>query len=172
MIWHLMMGHELIEAEWHIFVGKLTIIGSDNGLSPGRHQAIIWTSAGTLLIGSLGTNFSEISIRIQTVSFKKIYLKMSPAKWHAFSLGLSVLKGVPELYPQLFLITEIRSGTIYQRNLHFYGLVQERRNSIALAMELHLSCTNSSKFYLACQTGVARHWCFKNGLLHYSCFGR
>ena len=25
----------------HIRIGKLTIIGSDNGLSPGRHQAII-----------------------------------------------------------------------------------------------------------------------------------
>ena len=28
----------------HICVSKLTIIGSDNGLSPGRHQAIIWTN--------------------------------------------------------------------------------------------------------------------------------
>ena len=27
----------------HICVGKLTIIASDNGLSPGRRQAIIWT---------------------------------------------------------------------------------------------------------------------------------
>ena len=34
----------------HICVGKLTIIDSDNGLSPGRRQAIIWTSAGILLI--------------------------------------------------------------------------------------------------------------------------
>ena len=40
-------------------VGKLTIIASDIGLSPGRHQAIIWTSAGILLIVPLGTNFSE-----------------------------------------------------------------------------------------------------------------
>ena len=47
-----------IEAEWRI--SKLTIIGSDNGLLPGRHQAIIWTNAGMLLIESLGTNFSEI----------------------------------------------------------------------------------------------------------------
>ena len=29
---------------------KLNIIGSDNGLSPGRRQAIIWTNAGMLLI--------------------------------------------------------------------------------------------------------------------------
>ena len=41
-------------------VSKLTIIGSDNGLSPGRRQAIIWTNAGIVLIGPLETNFSEI----------------------------------------------------------------------------------------------------------------
>ena len=27
----------------HMYFSKLTIIGSDNDLSPGRHQAIIWT---------------------------------------------------------------------------------------------------------------------------------
>ena len=32
-------------------VSELTIIGSDNGLSPGRRQAIIWANAGILLIG-------------------------------------------------------------------------------------------------------------------------
>ena len=53
----------------HICVGKLTIIGSDNGLSPGRHQAIIWTNTGTLLIEPLGTNFSEILIGIQIMIF-------------------------------------------------------------------------------------------------------
>ena len=36
----------------HICVGEITIIGSDNGLSPGRCQAIIWTNAGILLIGT------------------------------------------------------------------------------------------------------------------------
>ena len=47
----------------HICVGKLTNIGSDNGWSPGRRQTIIWTNAGILLIGPLGTNFSEILIK-------------------------------------------------------------------------------------------------------------
>ena len=46
----------------HICVGKLTIIASDNGLSPERRQAIIWTNAGLLLIGPLRTNLSEILI--------------------------------------------------------------------------------------------------------------
>ena len=75
----------------HICVGKLTIIGSDNGLSPGRRQAIIWTNAGILLIGPLGTNFSETLIEIDTFSFKKMHLKMSSAKWRPFCLGLDVL---------------------------------------------------------------------------------
>ena len=75
----------------HICVGKLIIIDSDNGLSPGRRQAIIWTNAGILLIGSLGTNFNEILIGVQTFSFKKMHLKMSSAKWRPFRLGLNVL---------------------------------------------------------------------------------
>ena len=54
---------------------------SDNGLSPGRRQAIIWPNTGILLIGSLGLNFSEILM----------YLKMSSAKWRPFCLGLNVL---------------------------------------------------------------------------------
>ena len=75
----------------HICVGNLTIIGSDNGLSPGRRQAIIWTNAGILLIGPCGTNFSEILIGIQTFSFQKMQIKMSSAKWRLFCLGLNVL---------------------------------------------------------------------------------
>ena len=55
----------------HKCVSKLTYTGSDNGLTPGRRQAIIWTSAGILYIGPLGTNFSESSIRIQTFLLKK-----------------------------------------------------------------------------------------------------
>ena len=79
----------------HICVSKLTIIGSDNGLSPGRRQAIIWTNAGILLIGPLGTNFSESLIKIHTFSFKKMRLKVSTAKWRPSCLCLNVLKGAP-----------------------------------------------------------------------------
>ena len=76
----------------HICVYKLTTIGSDNDLSPGRRQAIIWTNAGILLIGPLGTNFSEFSIKILTFSFTKMRLKVSSAKWRPFCFGLNVLK--------------------------------------------------------------------------------
>ena len=72
-------------------VSKPTITGSDNGLSPGRLQAIIWTNAGILLIGLLGTNFSEMLSEIQTFSLRKIRLKMSSEKCCPFRLGLNVL---------------------------------------------------------------------------------
>ena len=75
----------------HICVSKLTIIGSDNGLLPGRRQAIIWTNAGILLIGPLRTNFSEIFIEIHEFSFNKMHFKMSSGKWEPFCLGLNVL---------------------------------------------------------------------------------
>ena len=75
----------------HIWLSKLTIIGSDNGLSPGQRQAIIWTNAGILLIRTLETNFSEILSKIRAFSLKKMHLKMSSAKWRPFCLGLNVL---------------------------------------------------------------------------------
>ena len=75
----------------HICVRKLTIIGSDNDLSPGRRQAITRTNDGILLIRPLGTNFSEILSEIHTFSFKKMHLKTSSAKWRPFCLGLNML---------------------------------------------------------------------------------
>ena len=54
----------------YICVSKLTIIGSYNGLSPGRRQAIISTNAEILLIEPLGPKFDEIFIEIHTLSFK------------------------------------------------------------------------------------------------------
>ena len=72
---HLHMGDKKLLTHWgrmtHICVGKLTIIGSDNGLSPGRRQAIIWTNAEILLIRPLRTNFSEILIEFHIFSIKK-----------------------------------------------------------------------------------------------------
>ena len=75
----------------HICVNKLTIIGSDNGLSPDRRQAIIWTNAGLLSIGPMRTYFSENLIKIHQFSLKKMHVKMSSAKWRPSCLGLNVL---------------------------------------------------------------------------------
>ena len=71
----------------HVCVGNLTIIGSDNGLSPDRHQAIIWTNDGIMLIGPLGINFSESLIKIHTFSFTKMHLKISSVKRQPFCPG-------------------------------------------------------------------------------------
>ena len=79
----------------HICVSKLTIIGSDNGLSPGRRQAIIWTNDGILLIRTFWTHFSEIVSEIHTFSFKKMHFKMSSGKWQPSCLGLNDLKLFP-----------------------------------------------------------------------------
>ena len=89
----------------HISVDNLTINGSDNGLSPGRRQAITWTNIGILLIGPLGTNFSEILIEIHTFSFGEIHLKTSSGKWRPFCLGLNVL-------PATIRITSQASGKL------------------------------------------------------------
>ena len=62
-------------------------IGSNNGLSPGQRQVIIWTNAWILLIGPLGTNCNEISFEIHVFSFIEMHLKMSSAKWQAFCPG-------------------------------------------------------------------------------------
>ena len=75
----------------HICISKLTIIGSDNGLLPGRLQAIIWTNAEILLIRIIGTNFNEILCEIHIFSFKEMCLKVSSGKWQPFCLYLNVL---------------------------------------------------------------------------------
>ena len=77
--------HPYVLTHWgqvtHIYAGKLTIIGSDIGLLPGRPQAIIWTNAGILLIRLWGTNFSKILINwnifIQEKAFENVVWTMA-----------------------------------------------------------------------------------------------
>ena len=88
------MFNSLRRSEWatHICVSKLPIIGSDNGLSHGWCQAIMWNNAGLLLIEPLGTNFGEIINEIYTFPFKKMHFKMASGKWQRpFCFGLNVL---------------------------------------------------------------------------------
>ena len=100
----------------HIRVGNLTIIGSDNGLSPGRRQAIIWTNAGILLIGPLGTYISEILIASSMFSFNKMRLKVSSAKWRPFCLGINVLMTRP------YMLT-----FEYDRSTHVFTVMRDRK---------------------------------------------
>ena len=97
---------------------KITIIGSDNGLSPGRRQAIIWTNDGILLIGPLGTNFSEIVIEILQFSFKKMHFKVSSAKGRPFCPGLNVLNKcyLPFLSQAMIYTWFINNTTLLRQN--------------------------------------------------------
>ena len=112
----------------HICVSKLTSIGSDNGLSPGRRQAIIWTNVGILLIRPLGTNFSEILIEIYTFSFKKMHLKISSGKWRPYCLGLNVLKCHSEDCA-CWCPDSVSCWDLWCRIRLFDGLIQKRHYS-------------------------------------------
>ena len=77
----------------HIRVGNLTIIGLDNGLSPNRRQAIIWTYAGILLFEPLRINLSGIlyemyCIIIQNNEFEQVVCKMAA---NCFAPNLKVM---------------------------------------------------------------------------------
>ena len=74
----------------HIRVGKLGIIGSDKGLSPGRRQVIIWTKEGIFLIRPLGTNFSDIFIAIHTFHSQNAFENVAWER-RPFCPGLNVL---------------------------------------------------------------------------------
>ena len=96
----------------HICISKLTIIGSDNGSSPVQRQAIIWTNAGILLIGTLGTNFNEILIKIYIFSLKKMHFNLSSGNWRSFCLGLIAPIGLSFWYP--FINSLWPSDTIWR----------------------------------------------------------
>ena len=88
----------------HICISKPTIIGSDNGLSPGRRQAVIWTDDGILLMWTLGTNFGEIRIKIKKISFTK---KASENIICETAAILSRGKCVNRMRPCVYGITEL-----------------------------------------------------------------
>ena len=125
----------------HICVSNLNIIGPDNGVSPGRRQAIIWTNAGILLIGPLGTNFSEILIEIHTFSFKKMHFKLSSGKWRPFCLGLNVLGSVmhicitqimtSHLFAYCWLIVDWTLGNKLQWNFNQNTIIFIEENAFA-----------------------------------------
>ena len=128
----------------HICVSEPTSIGSDNGLSPGRRQAIIWTNAGILLIGPLGTNFSQIVIEIQTFSLRKMRLKISSVKRQPFCIGLNVLIHVSKMVPDHrddSMITHTKSAYRHQssRMIAPVSVKQPR------VIYVHPTCTKNTR---------------------------
>ena len=96
-------------------------IGSDNGLSPGRRQPIIWTNADILLIRHRGTHFNEILFEILIFSFKKMHLNMSSVKWWPFCPGEDELKYVSRPYVSKYIPQFLKAEIVYIsfRNLLF-----------------------------------------------------
>ena len=125
----------------HICVSKLTIIASDNGLSPCWRQAIIWTNAGILLIGPQGTNFNDILIEIHIISFKKFHLKMSSGKRRPSCLGLSVLKGL-----------------VAERNASGHTHTNKHVSNIAFFARLSNALISHNTFW---KLGSTSHWKFE-----------
>ena len=82
-------------------------------------QTIIWTNAGIFSIGPLGTNFSEILIKIHTLSLNKIWLKISSGKFRPFSRPqcLQHLSIWQMLFRVHFRLRPFRSGTILTKAL-------------------------------------------------------
>ena len=136
--------------EAHICVGNLTIIGSDNGLSPRRRQAIIWTNAGILLVGPLATNFIEILIGIQIFSFTKMRLKVSSVKWRPFCFGLNEFKGY----------TNVTVDAVCRKYILFTYQISVLRLSVWLT---EIDPQPSISFQLAIHR--TRNWAFKNNAL-------
>ena len=132
--------HWFIETEWRIYAsGNYTITGPDNSLSPGRRQAIIWTNAGILLIGHLGTNFGDFFIEIKAFSLTNLYLNVSSAKaaailsrpqcvnvkWHVSAWSLVMVAGwvvanyssIDNAYRQTSSIRGTKSKNVLQLSL-------------------------------------------------------
>ena len=88
-------------------IGNLTTSGSDNGLLPGRHQAIMRTNAGILLTSPLGTNLIEIYAFLLMTK----HLKMLSAKWQPFCLSLDALKMDENVVTMKEYLKSIEKGT-------------------------------------------------------------
>ena len=93
-------------------------------LAPNRRQAIILIRDGLLSIGPLGTNFSEILIKIQNLSFQKMLLKISSAKWRPFCPGGDELKRFPLRYNALpSTVNGSLSGFLCTAKKHWFDLI-------------------------------------------------
>ena len=86
------MNVQLIEADWCIYTSvNRAMIGSDTGLPPICVQAMTTEPVMTYCLMDLQEQTSvKFEQNKQQFSFKKMYLKMSYAKWRPFFLGLSV----------------------------------------------------------------------------------
>ena len=133
----------------HTCISKLTMVGSDD-LSPGRRQAIIWTSAGILLSGTLGTNFNETLTRrnsyifIQGNAFENIINKMADI----LSLPQCVHALKAEQTWPLSTFHKFSHVSVYQRLILAFGYCRCMRLcvSVCVYQSWACPCNNSLSF--------------------------
>ena len=77
-----------------------------------RCQAIIWINSGLLSIRPQGSCFNDILLESKNISFTKMRLKMSVAKWGPFCLGLNMLK-----QPLLLFSVSLQEGLFLQESI-------------------------------------------------------
>ena len=111
-------------------------IVSDNGLALNRWQAIFWNCVGMLywcIYASLGLNDNK-EIQCGAIIMQSIFSSI-------------LTKYIPWMY-FFGSHSDLYSASVTAcMQYHIDGLVQERRNSSANALELRLSCTNPSISY-------------------------
>ena len=138
-------------------------IGLSNGLSPNRRQAITWTNAGSIVNWTMRNKLKwnsnqNIKLFIHGNAFKNVVCEMvailSRGRW----VNPIAIRNAPKLHQILVSTVAAEALTLSTRTSaptmltqHLDGLVQERRNSSAIAMELGLSYTNPSIY---CTTSV------------------
>ena len=95
----------------HICVSKLTIIASDNGLSPGQCQAIIWNNAvNWILRNKLQWNFDENSdIFFQENALESVVRKMAAILSQPQCVNISVQN--VKIHNVLIFFVNLQPGT-------------------------------------------------------------
>ena len=116
-LWHLNSSGEWINSSppSAAYMRQWTGLALVQHWSPTRRQAITWTNAALLSIEVLGTNFSEILIKIQNSTFMEMHLKMSSVKWRPCCPGGDELRCMALLdwfmqnctYPHIFILYTI-----------------------------------------------------------------
>ena len=90
---------------WSILI--LVVIGSGNGFPLSQWQGVTWNNADLLSIRPMGTHYSEISLRCQIFSSKKIYLDLSSINCWPFYSSHELTLWVPKMKKKIKTMASI-----------------------------------------------------------------
>ena len=121
----------------HICVCNLTIIDSDNGLSPVRRQAIIWTNASILFFWTPGNKLQRNINRNSYISIKR-----NPFQYVVWNMAavLSRIQCVNELkfLPKVIHLTLMKWNETYQKISNIGRTKSQNLNVSCLVLQLSL----------------------------------